>query len=87
MFSITPSTGTAVLRNMPTPRRTSASATSCGVETITAPSSGSFCTSVSCTSPVPGGVSMNSRSRSPQSVSVISWLTADITIGPRQTTA
>ena len=39
------------------PRRASISARSCGVETITAPVSGTCCAIVSCASPVPGGMS------------------------------
>lgn len=39
-------TGTEILRNMATPLRTSESATSCGVETITAPATNPFPISV-----------------------------------------
>ena len=48
------------------PRRASISDRSCGVETMTAPFSGTFCASVSCASPVPGGMSTTSTSSVPQ---------------------
>jgi hypothetical protein len=57
MFSMTPSTGTDTLRNICRPRRASASAMSCGVVTMTAPLTGTRWDSVSCMSPVPGGMS------------------------------
>ena len=41
--------------NIVRPLRASMSATSCGVVTITAPERWTFCVSVSCMSPVPGG--------------------------------
>ena len=66
MFSMMPSTGTSTLRNMLRPLRASISARSCGVETMMAPDSGTCCAMVSCTSPVPGGMSITSTSRSPQ---------------------
>ena len=62
MFSTMPSTGTSTLRNMAMPRRASISARSCGVETITAPASGTAWAIVSCASPVPGGMSTTSTS-------------------------
>ena len=86
MFSMIPSTGMLTFSNMATPRRASMSARSCGVETITAPASGALCAIVSWTSPVPGGMSTIRQSRSPQATSRSSWVIADITIGPRQTT-
>ena len=46
------------LRNMAMAFTASNSATSCGVQTTTAPVSGSSCESVSAMSPVPGGMSM-----------------------------
>ena len=81
-------TGTPVFRNMSTPFFTSASATSCGVLTITIPSILTSCASVSCTSPVPGGRS-TTRTSSPgdQSTSKRSCCVAFCTIRPRQTTA
>src|SRR5690606_200211 len=55
MFSTTPSTAMPTLANITRPLRASATASSCGVVTITAPATGTFCASVSCRSPVPGG--------------------------------
>jgi len=49
-----------------------------------APFSGTFCASVSCASPVPGGMSTTSTSRLPQATSRSICVIADITIGPRQ---
>ncbi len=57
---------------------------SCGVETMTAPDSGTDCAMVSWASPVPGGRSQTRTSSSPQFTSRSSWLMALITIGPRQ---
>ncbi|MNW11895.1 hypothetical protein D3C71_2094510 [compost metagenome] len=47
MFSTTPSTGIFTLRNISTPFLASSSARSCGVVTITAPATGTFCARVS----------------------------------------
>ena len=69
MFSTMPSTGTSTFWNMLSPLRASSSAMSCGVETITAPASGTCCASVSCASPVPGGMSTTMMSSSPHSTS------------------
>ncbi|MNT95055.1 hypothetical protein D3C72_2368610 [compost metagenome] len=57
MFSTTPSTGIFTLRNISTPFLASSNARSCGVVTITAPETGTFCARVSWMSPVPGGMS------------------------------
>ena len=54
MFSTMPSTGMWTLSNICLARTTSASATSCGVVTSTAPAARTLCESVSATSPVPG---------------------------------
>ena len=86
MFSTTPMSGTLTWANIAMPRRASISARSCGVETITAPASGTFWAIVSCVSPVPGGISTTSTSSSPHKTSRKSWLSAEITMGPRQTT-
>ena len=48
MFSTTPRSGTLTWPNIAMPRRASISARSCGVETITAPASGTFWAIVSC---------------------------------------
>ena len=66
------------------PRRASISAKSCGVETITAPFSGTCCAMVSCASPVPGGMSTTMTSSVPHSTSRSIWVSADMTMGPRQ---
>ncbi len=55
MFSTIPRIGIDTLSNISFARMTSASATSCGVETSTTPAARTFCASVSGTSPVPGG--------------------------------
>jgi len=57
MFSTMPRIGTFSFRNMPSALRTSSSATSWGVVTMTTPESGTTCESESCASPVPGGMS------------------------------
>jgi hypothetical protein len=57
MFSTMPRIGVCVCRNIMSPVTVSPSATACGVLTSTAPASGTDCTSVSCASPVPGGMS------------------------------
>ncbi len=54
------------------------------METITAPFNGTCCAMVSCASPVPGGISTTMTSSSPHSTSRSIWVSADITIGPRQ---
>ncbi len=55
-----------------------------GVETMTAPASGTRWAMVSWASPVPGGRSTTSTSSSPQSTSPsICWMALS-TIGPRQ---
>ena len=55
MFSTTPSTSTFTWRNISMALRTSASATTDGVVTSTAPVSETVWIKLSCTSPVPGG--------------------------------
>ncbi len=57
---------------------------SCGVETMTAPASGTCCAMVSWASPVPGGMSTTRMSSSPHSTSRSICESADCTIGPRQ---
>jgi len=57
---------------------------SCGVETMTAPASGTCCAMVSCASPVPGGRSTTMTSSSPQSTWRSICCSALVTIGPRQ---
>ncbi len=88
MFSTTPSTGARVFSNIDTPRRTSIRATSCGVETMTAPDRATRWARVSWMSPVPGGMSITSTSIGSsalaQATSLSIWLTAPEAMGPRQ---
>ena len=58
--------GTPTFSNILRPLRASISAMSCGVVTITAPVTGTFCASVSWMSPVPGGMSTIRKSTSRQ---------------------
>ena len=73
---------------METARRASISATSCGVETTTAPDRVIFWTRLSWMSPVPGGMSTISTSIGAsalaQATSRDIWLKAEDAIGPRQ---
>ena len=84
MFSTMPMTGTSTLRNMFSPLRASIRARSCGVETMTAPASGTCWAMVSWASPVPGGMSTTRTSSGPQSTSRSICVSAETTIGPRQ---
>ena len=84
IFSTIPSTGTLTRLNMEIPRRASMRARSCGVDTITAPLSGTCCAMVSCASPVPGGMSTTMISSVPHSTSRSICVSAEITMGPRQ---
>ena len=49
-----------------------------------APFKGTFWASVSCASPVPGGMSTTRMSSVPHATSRSIWVMADMTIGPRQ---
>ena len=55
---------------------------SCGVETITAPFSGTLWAMVSWASPVPGGISSTSTSSGAQRTSFIIWVSARLHHGP-----
>ena len=57
---------------------------SCGVETMTAPVSGTRWVMVSWVSPVPGGMSITMTSSSPQWTSRSNCSRAPMTMGPRQ---
>ena len=81
-----PRTGTFTFWNIARPLRASMSATSCGVVTMTAPESATFCVSVSCASPVPGGRSTSRKSCFPHATSPRNCSTALKIIGPRQIT-
>ena len=84
MFSTTPRIGTWVLLNMVMPFLASIRAMSWGVETITAPFSGTRWAMVSWASPVPGGMSSTSTSSGAQATSVSICDNALCTMGPRQ---
>ncbi len=87
MFSTTPRILAPVFSNISAARRASISAISCGVETMTTPSSFSRCTRVSWMSPVPGGRSMTSTSAGSCAVPQLEFIrlrSADDAIGPRQ---
>ena len=58
MFSTMPNSGMLTFLNIAIAFVASSRATSCGVQTTTAPVSGSTCESASAMSPVPGGMSM-----------------------------
>ena len=86
MFSTKPTMGTSVWRNISTPRRTSSRAMAEGVVTIKAAVKGATWVSVICTSPVPGGKSMSSKSSSPQVTLKRNWCIILASMGPRHTT-
>ncbi len=83
MFSTTPSTRVLVRSNILMPRSTSPVETSWGVVTITTPSRRIVCTSESCASPVPGGMSTTSTSSSPHATSPKNCLRIPAIMGPR----
>ena len=86
MFSTRPSTGMFIIAAMLTAFSTIMPTSSWGEVTITTPSSGTDWNTVSGTSPVPGGMSMNMMSQSPQITSVQNCLTVPAMMGPRHTT-
>jgi tetratricopeptide (TPR) repeat protein/TolB-like protein len=83
MFSTMPSTRVFTLSNIFTPRRTSPVETSWGVVTMTAPSRLIVCTSESCASPVPGGMSTTITSSAPQSTCSRNCFSTPEMSGPR----
>ena len=85
MFSTRPITSTFTWRNISIALRASCKLTSLGVETTTAPVSGTVCTSESTTSPVPGGRSTIRKSSSPHSTCCKNWRTIWCSMGPRIT--
>mmetsp|Transcript_16729 Transcript_16729/g.52286 ORF Transcript_16729/g.52286 Transcript_16729/m.52286 type:complete len:314 (-) Transcript_16729:258-1199(-) len=91
MFSTRPITGTFTLRQNASCFRTSASATSCGVDTKMAPRnfplSLRYWTIDRCSSDVPGGVSTSSASTAPHSTSRKNCRIRPSFLPPRQTTA
>ena len=80
-----PSTGIPTVFKKPTALRESSSATACPVVTTTAPViSGMSWQMVSGSSPVPGGASITSTSRSPHFTSERNCLSTPSFSGPRQ---
>ena len=80
MFSMRPQTLIFIICAMPTAFRTIMPTSSCGVVTTMMPSTGRDWKTVSGTSPVPGGMSMNMQSTSPQLTSDQNcWSTSVIT--------
>ena len=86
MFSTRPSTGLCIISAILADLDTIISTKSCGDDTITTPSTGRDWKTVRGTSPVPGGMSTNSTSMSPQCTSVQNCFTTPAMTGPRQTT-
>ena len=86
MFSTMPSTGIFIIRAMFTAFSTIMPTSSCGLVTTTMPSSGMDWNTVSGTSPVPGGMSMNIMSSWLHITSCQNCLTTPAITGPRQTT-
>ena len=86
MFSTSPRTGTFIMSAIRTAFSTTSCTRSCGEVTTTAPATGSDWNTVSGTSPVPGGMSTNITSTSPQTTSLQNCFTAPAITGPRQTT-
>ena len=86
MFSMTPATRCLVcLASMPARMATSAAAR-CGVVTMTSSAFGSSCAVEIAMSPVPGGRSSSSTSRSPHQTSARNCCSARCSIGPRKAT-
>ncbi len=75
-----------VLRAIDAARDATSCASFCGVVTTTTSARGSSCPSEIETSPVPGGMSTTSTSRSPQCTSVRNCSSARCSIGPRHIT-
>ena len=86
MFSTSPRTGIFIAEAMRTALPTIMDTSSWGEVTLTIPSTGTDWNTVSGTSPVPGGISTNRTSRSPQITSVQNCFTAPAITGPLQIT-
>jgi len=84
IFSTTPAIGMLSFLNMSRLLLESSSETFCGVVTVIPAVTGTLCASVSCASPVPGGMSMTSTSRSLQRMSRRNCSIAFMTMAPRQ---
>ena len=86
MFSITPTTCWRVCRATDPARSATSDAASCGVVTKISSEAGSSWATEIAMSPVPGGRSSSSTSRSPQKTSARNCCRARCSIGPRHTT-
>ncbi|SIM59924.1 Uncharacterised protein [Mycobacteroides abscessus subsp. abscessus] len=84
MFSTTPITSWPVCRDSVPARSATSTAACCGVETSSRRAVGSSCAIEIAMSPVPGGRSSSSTSRSPKCTSVRNCSSARCSIGPRQ---
>jgi len=84
MFSTMPRTGTLTFLNIASPRPRIDQGKVLRGRNNDRTFNGTFCASVSCASPVPGGMSTTRISRVPHATSRSIWVMADITIGPRQ---
>ncbi len=87
MFSITPAICWCVLTATEPARSATSCAATCGVVTTSNSALGTSWASEIAMSPVPGGRSSSSTSRSPQKTSARNCWRARCSIGPRQTTA
>ena len=86
MFSMTTATRWCVCEAIAPARSATSAAASCGVVTTSSSATGSIWATEMATSPVPGGRSSSSTSRSPQYTSARNCCSARCSIGPRQTT-
>src|SRR5690606_16714379 len=86
MFSTTPTTPCEVCVATDPARSATSAAAACGVVTTGISEPGSSCATEIAMSPVPGGRSRSSTSRSPQKTSARNCSSARCSIGPRQTT-
>ena len=87
MFSTTPTICWWVCRAIEPARSATSRAASCGVVTTSSSADGTSWATEIAMSPVPGGRSISSTSRSPQNTSARNCCSARCSIGPRQTTA
>ena len=87
MFSTTPTICWWVCRAIDPARSATSWAASCGVVTTSSSADGTSWATEMAMSPVPGGRSSSSTSRSPQQTSARNCCSARCSIGPRHTTA
>ena len=86
MFSTTPISRWRVCKAIAPARCATSAAARCGVVTTRISAVGISCATEMAMSPVPGGRSSSSTSRSPQNTSARNCCNARCSIGPRQTT-